>query len=96
MLLLTIISALVGATLALRFKIIILIPAIMPLIGVVVVAGIVQSEPVWQMLLTICAACMSIQMGYILGLGIRRFLEAHLAQRPATFRPDASAHRSIH
>jgi hypothetical protein len=96
MLLLAIVGTLVGAVLAQRFKIMILIPATTLLIGAAITAGILQGHPVWRILLLAGSACISTQMGYVAGLGIRHFLEVVLAQRPATFRPDAPAHHSAH
>jgi hypothetical protein len=96
MILLVIISWLTGAVLAQRFKIMILIPAVAPVIGAATAMGVAQAHPVWWILVMAGAACASMQVGYFLGLSIRHFLEAPLAQRPAPFRPDASARHSLH
>ena len=97
MLWVTILSALTGAVLAQRFKIMILIPATASVIGLTMVTGLVRAHAVWSVLLMAAAASASIQLGYILGLGIRHFLEASLAQRPARLRPNGPAARhSVH
>jgi len=96
MILLAIVSALVGAVLAQRFKIMILIPVTPPLIGAAIAAGIVQGHPVSRILLMAGSACISIQVGYLVGLGLRHFLEAAPAQMPATLRPDAPTRHPLH
>ncbi len=96
MLLLAIVGTLLGAVLAQRFKIMILIPAATPLMGVAITAGLVQGDPAWYILLKVASGCMSIQIGYFVGLGIRHLLEAAPAQGPAAFRPDPAAHHSVH
>ena len=90
-------SALTGAVLAQRFKIMILIPATASIIGATTVAGVVHADPFWWILLMAAAASAGTQLGYIFGLGIRHFFEAPLAQRPARLRPNGPATRhSVH
>ena len=71
MLLLAMISLLVGAVLAQRFKIMILIPATGIMLVAAVGAGVAQAHTVWWTILMIAAAGASMQVGYIIGLGIR-------------------------
>ena len=73
---LSIISVLIGAVLAQRFKVFIFIPAmgIMFLGGIG--AGVAQAYSVWWSLLTIVAAGASLQLGYVIGLGMLHVLEA--------------------
>lgn len=68
MLLLATISLLVGAVLAQRFKIMILIPATGIMLVVAVGAGVAQAHTVWWTILMIAAAGASMQVGYIIGL----------------------------
>jgi hypothetical protein len=96
MLFVAIASTLIGAVLAQRFKIMILIPVMALVIGAVIATGFIEANSTWRILLTAGAACLSSQAGYVIGLAIRHFLEAPLDQRPATFRPDASARHSVH
>ena len=69
--LLAMISLLVGAVLAQRFKIMILIPAIGIMLVAAVGAGVAQAHTVWWTILMIAAAGASMQVGYVIGLGIR-------------------------
>jgi hypothetical protein len=96
MILLAIVSWLGGAVLAQRFRIMILIPAAAPLIVAATAVGVVQADSVRWILAMAGAACVSMQVGYVIGLGIRHFLEVPLAQRPEAFRPDAPGRHSRH
>jgi membrane protein DedA with SNARE-associated domain len=84
MLSLAIVGTLLGAVLAQRFKIMILIPASAPLIGATIIVGIIDAHPAWRILLMTGAACISTQAGYLIGLRIRRFLEDPSAEKPST------------
>ena len=86
MLLLAMISLLVGAVLAQRFKIMILIPAIGIMLVAAVGAGVTQAHIVWWTILMIAAAGASMQVGYVIGLGIRHILEAP-TERAEAFGP---------
>ena len=86
MIMLSIISLLVGAVLAQRFKIMVLIPAA----GIMLGAGAVFAYSGWWTILVIAAAGASMQVGYIIGLVIRRVLEAP-GESVQPFRPNTSA-----
>jgi len=73
---LSIISVLIGAVLAQRFKVFILLPAAAIMLVVALGTGIAQANSVWWSFLTIVAAGFSLQLGYLIGLGLRHVLEA--------------------
>lgn len=73
---LSIISVLSGAVLAQRFKVFILIPATGIVFLAAIGAGVAQAYPVWWSVLTIVAAGASLQLGYIIGLGMHHVLKA--------------------
>lgn len=76
MIMLLIFSMLVGAVLAQRFKIMILIPASgITLIGAIG-TGVAQDYTAWWIILTIAAGGASLQFGYVIGLVMRHVLEA--------------------
>lgn len=67
---------LVGAVLAQRFKIMILMPATAIMLAPMVGIGIAQDYTAWSIILTIAAAGASLQVGYLVGLAMRHVLEA--------------------
>ena len=76
MVMLSIISVLFGAVLAQRFKVFILIPATGIVFLAAIGAGVAQAYSVWWSILTIAAAGASLQVGYVIGLGMLHVLEA--------------------
>ncbi len=94
MLLLAMISLLVGAVLAQRFKIMILIPATGIMLVAAVGAGGAQAHTVWWTILMIAAAGVSMQVGYVIGLGIRHILEAP-TERAEAIRRGTSARQDL-
>jgi hypothetical protein len=58
---------LVGAVLSLRFKVLILVPAIGCSVVMVTANGIVLGESVWRLALAMVVAATAIQLGYIGG-----------------------------
>jgi membrane protein DedA with SNARE-associated domain len=95
MILLGIISVLIGAVLAQRFKIMVLVPATATMLIAAVAAGLAQAHTGWWVVLAAAIVGTSMQVGYIVGLGIRHVLEAPWADRPQPFRPSASARHPI-
>jgi K+-transporting ATPase A subunit len=71
----SIISLAVGALLQ-RFKIIVLVPATLIVVVVAIGAGVVQTNGGWFTILTIAAASVSIQAGYLVGMLIQHGLGA--------------------
>lgn len=73
MILLAMVSLLVGALLAQRFKVLVLIPATAIVLGVALGTGVTHAHSAWSMILTVGMAATSIQIGYlIIGSGVRR------------------------
>ena len=93
MILLAAISLLVGAVLAQRFKITVLVPATAFMLVAAVGTGFVQAHTAWWTILIAAAEVASLQVGYFIGLGIRCVLEAPLSETPRSFRPSASSAR---
>jgi hypothetical protein len=58
---------LVGAVLGLRFKVLILVPAIGLLVVVASASGIVLGESLWRLALVVVVAATAIQLGYVSG-----------------------------
>jgi len=80
---------LVGAVLGLRFKVLILVPAIGFSVLVVTVNGIVLGESVWRLALVMVVAATAIQLGYIGGTVAQLLFRA----AGATLRSKAGEHQ---
>jgi hypothetical protein len=71
---LAMISVLAGMVLGQRFKVLILVPAIVVALLVSVGFGITRGGTVWSISLMAAATAASVQIGYLVGIGIRHFL----------------------
>jgi hypothetical protein len=67
MMILFLMGVLVGAVLGVRFKVLVLVPAICAALPVVVVAEIARGEGIWGLALATIVVASSLQIGYILG-----------------------------
>jgi hypothetical protein len=94
MILLAIPSLLVGAVLAQRFKVMILLPATAMVLVLAAGTGLIQSYTVgWTMVLA-AAGGASMHVGYLFGLGLRCLLEVRSMESPQPARANASARHS--
>ena len=94
MILLAAISLLVGAVLAQRFKVMVLVPATGFMLVAAMGTAFVQAHTAWWTILVAAAGVASLQIGYFIGLGIRCVLEeAPLSETPRSFKPSASSAR---
>jgi hypothetical protein len=92
---LSIVSLSVGALLAQRFKIIVLVPATLAVLAIAIVAGIEQASSAWLIVGMIAAASVSIQVGYFVGMLIQHGLATLSAGRSSPFSHTASARDSV-
>ena len=92
---LSIVSLLVGALLARRFRIIVLVPATLTVLVIAIGAGVAQASSGWFVVGMIAAASVSIQAGYFLGMLIQYGLDALLASRSSPFSQTTSARNSV-
>lgn len=84
MILLAMVSLLVGALLAQRFRIMVLVPATTIMLGAVVGTGVAHAHTVWWMILMVGTAATSMQVGYlVVGSGVRHVLAGVLSSRPS-------------
>jgi hypothetical protein len=60
-------SFLLGALLGIKFRVLILIPALGAILLTVVAIGIAHADAVWAILITLVAAVSSLQIGYLGG-----------------------------
>jgi len=73
------IGTIVGILLGLRFKVFILVPVILVAAGAIIVCG----HGLKATVLTVVAAAVVLQIGYILGCAVRMYLDAYLHERTA-------------
>jgi hypothetical protein len=86
MFVLVILSTLAGMVLGQRFKVLILLPAIAVTLLVTIAAGLARAETPGMLALSAILTMVGIQVGYLLGIGIRQ-LTAGLGRPrlPASF-----------
>ena len=85
-----IISFLVGLALAQRFKVLVLIPAILLTLVFAVVAGLSGAAAGWASALTAVIVITGLQIGYLIGIAIRQVMllaRAHRLRAGSLTRP---------
>ena len=76
MLVLSTVSFLVGAVLAQRFQIMVLIPAVAAVLTLAVGIGVTNAYTSWSIVVTAATAATSMQIGYLIGMTIHGLLAA--------------------
>jgi hypothetical protein len=90
-------SLLAGLVLGQRFRVLVLVPAIMLALLAGVGSGVARADGIWWTALMAFAAGAALQIGYLIGLVIRDIPVIGLAGRTATSLPgSAPARRSTH
>ena len=84
MMALFLISFLAGAVLGQRFKVFILLPAISLAVICTITAGIARAQDVWSIAMAAVYITTALQIGYLIGTGIRCLIAAN---RPARRKP---------
>jgi hypothetical protein len=92
---LSIVSLWVGALLAQRFRIIVLVPATLTVLVIAIGAGAAQASSAWWIVGMIAAASVSMQLGYFVGMLIQRGLGALSASRSSSLSPTTSARNTV-
>jgi hypothetical protein len=92
---LSIVSLSIGALLAQRFKVIVLVPATLTVLAVAIGAGVAQASSAWLIVGMIAAASVSIQVGYFVGMLIHHGWGTLLAGRSSAFSHTASARDTV-
>jgi hypothetical protein len=96
--LLSIFMFLGGMALGQRFTVFVLAPAILLAVAIAIGVGIARSQTAGTITLVTAAAVACLQIGYLVGLGIRQWIEAGRAsrQRAGSFADSSPARRSAH
>ena len=69
-----IICLLVGMVLGQRFKVLVLVPVIVLVVTLSIAVDLMRADAFWLIALMAVLATVSLQIGYLLGTGIRSFL----------------------
>jgi hypothetical protein len=94
---LTILSLLAGLVLGQRFRVLVLLPAIALALLVAVGDGMARADGIWWTALMAAAAVTALQIGYLIGLGIRHIPVLGQTDRRATsLSGSAPARRGVH
>jgi hypothetical protein len=64
----SIIGVVVGITLGLRFKVLVLVPAIALAVILMLIVGLADGDSFWSILLAILILSIFIQLGYLVGI----------------------------
>jgi hypothetical protein len=81
MMMVLLVCLLIGALLGQRFKVFILVPAMVPAVALAVIVAEVHGAALWQILVTAFMAATSLQIGYLAGVGVRHFTMVERASR---------------
>jgi membrane protein DedA with SNARE-associated domain len=85
MLMATTTTLLLGMVLAQRFRVLVLVPAMLLILLIAGLAGIARIEPTAAVALTGILAIVGLQTGYLLGLGVRELIGfRRLNKQPST------------
>jgi len=80
---LTIVSFLMGVTLGQRFKVMVLMPAMLLVPGIWIVTGIAHAQSAWAIAFMVATAAACLQIGYIVGIGLRHILSTRSSSLPS-------------
>jgi hypothetical protein len=85
-----ILSILVGAAIAQRFKVLALVPAIVVTLLFALVGTLASAHASWTIPLTAVTVIIGLQIGYLLGLVVRHLVLSTRAGRPGPASPTSS------
>ena len=86
---LAMVSLLVGVVLGQRFKVLVLAPA--TAIVLVLAVGVMHDRTAWSIVLVAAAAATSMQIGYLVGIGVHHVLAAALSRRSSPLAPTTTS-----
>jgi len=88
---------LVGAALGQRFTVVILVPATLVTLGLAIGLGIVRAQLPGTIALLTMAAIVCLQLGYLVGLGVRQMAQSRASRlRSGSFADSSRAQRPAH
>jgi hypothetical protein len=78
---LTVIGILVGIALGLRYKALILVPAITLAAIFALIVGLARADSFWSIVWTVVTVVSTVQLGYLAGIGIHAIIEDFFPSR---------------
>jgi hypothetical protein len=72
---LAVINVLAGIALGLRYRVVILLPAVSLVVTFTVIAGIARDDHFWSIILAMVMVGTAVQLGYLVGIAIRAAIE---------------------
>ena len=84
MIILSMVSLLIGAVLGQGFKVMVLMPATVIVLVLAIGTGATHAHTVWMIVLMTAATATSMQIGYLIGIGIRHLVAAALSSRSSS------------
>jgi hypothetical protein len=89
------ISFVVGVVLGLKFKVLILVPAIGFAAAIISAGGVANGESIWHLTLAVAVAAISVQVGYLGGTVLRHILDAARARLRSRARERQAARNAV-
>jgi len=86
---LAIVGIAAGIVLGLRYKVLVLVHAVMFAINLSIIIGIARGDSFWSIVLTTVAVVTAVQVGYLAGIGIRATIESTRRQQNGDGKPDS-------
>jgi hypothetical protein len=86
---LAIITVVVGIVLGLRYKVLILVPAVMFAMLFAIMVGIARADNFWSIVLTMVVLGTAVQLGYLAGVVIRAAIASIRSPRDGGRKPDS-------
>ena len=81
MVMVLLVCLLAGAVLGQRFKVLVLLPAMVPAGILAILVAALQGPTIWRLVVTAFVAVLSLQLGYIAGIAIRHLAIVDRADR---------------
>ena len=78
---LAIIGVVVGVVLGLRYKVLVLVPALLSAGVLAILVGVVRADSFWSIVLTAAALVTAVQLGYLAGIVIHAVIAATFTPR---------------
>lgn len=86
---LAIIGVVVGIVLGLRYKVLVLVHAVMFAVNLSIIIGVARADSFWSIVLTTVAVVTALQLGYLAGIGIRATIESIGPPQNGDGKPDS-------
>jgi hypothetical protein len=86
---LAIIAVVVGIVLGLRYKVLVLVHAVLFALNFSIIVGVARADSFWSIVVTTAAVVTALQLGYLAGVGIRATIESIRPPQNGDGKPDS-------